>query len=72
MQTGALVAVTLQPADRRQFYEQFVEAPVLNHPPKEGPKEAIWRQTHLRCVVRFFEKTKTGMLRAPVFKGLLK
>jgi hypothetical protein len=46
-------------AQRRQFYEELVDAPPLDNPPADGPEEAVWRLTALRCLVRFFEQ-KTG------------
>jgi len=56
---------------RCEFFERLVNMPPLNRPPKDAPAETVWRKSGLRCQVRFFEKTKTGMLRAPVFKGLV-
>ena len=56
---------------RRELFVHLSTRPELNTLPKNGPKDAVWRATELRCAVRFFEKTKTGMLRAPVFKGLI-
>ncbi len=58
-------------AQRCEFFEQFVKMPPLERPPKNAPAETVWRKTGLKCQVRFFEKTKTGMLRAPVFKGFV-
>jgi hypothetical protein len=42
----------------------------LPDPPKDGPPDAQWRSTGLRCRVRFFEETEDGKLRGPVFEGL--
>lgn len=56
---------------RAAFFAQLDGAPALANPPANGPKEAQWRNSGLHCTVRYFEKTVTGMLRAPVFKGLV-
>jgi len=56
--------------DRRiEWYGQLSPMPPLADPPKDGPKDASWRNTDLRCKVRFFEETKDGKLRSPVFEG---
>ncbi|RMH04777.1 MAG: hypothetical protein D6704_10405 [Nitrospirae bacterium] len=57
--------------DREELFQQLIEAPPLAHPPKGGPKAAQWRQTALRCRVDYMDKTTSGKLRAPVFKGLV-
>lgn len=57
--------------DRREFYSYLSQAPPLENPPANGPADAVWRSSGQRCTVRFFEKTKTGMLRAPVFVALV-
>ena len=57
---------------RKLYFEELSRLDVLARPPKDGPREAVWRHTGLKCRVRFFEKTKTGKLRAPVFQGLIK
>lgn len=57
--------------DRREFMKLLRSAPPLARPPRDGPKDGVWRQSGLRCVVRYFEKTKIGMLRAPVYKGIV-
>lgn len=56
--------------DRAALFAKVSAAPPLQRPPTNGPKEAIYRASGLRCLVRFFEKTGIGMLRAPVFKAL--
>ena len=56
---------------RSEWFSLLCDAPLLKNPPKDGPREAVWRTPGLRCYVRFFEKTPTGKLRAPVFKGLV-
>jgi DNA ligase D-like protein (predicted ligase) len=56
-------------AQRRQFYQELVKTPQLDNPPADGPEEAVWKLTGLRCLVRFFEEKESGKLRAPVFLG---
>ncbi len=56
-------------AQRTEWYRQLSPMPPLLDPPKDGPKDAVWRNTALRCRVRFFEETRDGKLRAPVFEG---
>lgn len=56
---------------REELFAALRDAPALDAPPPDGPAEGVWRRTGLRCRVRFFEKTGIGMLRAPVFKGLV-
>jgi DNA ligase D-like protein (predicted ligase) len=58
-------------AVRAEWFEILRDAPALKNPPKDGPREAVWRTPAVRCYVRYFEKTPTGKLRAPVFKGLV-
>lgn len=58
--------------EREQFKQLLDAAPPLDHPPSNGPKDGVWRRAGYHCLVRFFEKTGVGMLRAPVFKGLVK
>ena len=55
---------------RGELFRALSNCPPLPHPPKNVAEPIAWRATGLRCRVRFFEKTPTGMLRAPVFKGL--
>lgn len=57
--------------DRREFFRQLSKLPGLDERAVGGPAEAVWKRTGLRCAVRYFEATKSGMLRAPVFKGLI-
>ena len=57
--------------DRRDFFERFSKSPPLPNPPKDGPKDAVWRDAGVQCRVRFFEKTVTGRLRGPVFEGFV-
>ena len=56
---------------RRQFFAHLVDAPLLSKPPKDGPKDAVWRSSSLRCRVRFFEETVEGHLRSPVYAGMV-
>ncbi len=56
---------------RAELYRRLVNKPPLDAPPTGGPGDAVWRASGLSCRVRFFEKTKTGMLRGPVFDGLV-
>lgn len=55
--------------ERREFHTRLSAATPMP-PLKDGPKDGVWREAKLRCVVRFFEKTGIGMLRAPVYKGI--
>ena len=52
---------------RAEFFERLNPLPKLVSPPKDGPANAVWRATGLRCRVRFFEETSAGRLRGPVF-----
>jgi len=54
---------------RAGFFERLNPLPTLAAPPKDGPANATWRDTGLRCRVRFFEETSAGRLRGPVFIG---
>ncbi|MCG3125515.1 MAG: Multifunctional non-homologous end joining protein LigD [Phycisphaerae bacterium] len=58
--------------ERREFMKLLRAAAVLERAPRDGPKDGVWRLGGLRCVVRYFEKTKIGMLRAPVYKGIVR
>lgn len=58
--------------ERRQFFDLLQNAAPLERPPANGPADAVWRLPGYRCLVRFFEKTAVGMLRAPSYKGLVK
>lgn len=58
-------------ADRKAMLEVFENMPELENPPPNGPRDAIWRDTGLQCEVQYFEKTVNGMLRGPVFKGMV-
>jgi len=55
---------------RAELYEALATMPPLNNPPRDAPREIVWRRTGLRCLVRFFEETEDGKLRGPVFLGL--
>jgi DNA ligase D-like protein (predicted ligase) len=52
---------------RRQFFQDLVDAPPLKRAPDNGPAGAVWRSAGLRCRVRFYEENLSGKLRAPVF-----
>jgi DNA ligase D-like protein (predicted ligase) len=54
---------------RGEWYHQLSPLEPLADPPKDGPKNASWRKTGVRCRVRFFEETADGKLRGPVFEG---
>lgn len=56
---------------RQVLHDHLLPMPELENPPSDGPKGALWRKTGLRCLVRYFEKTGIGKLRAPVFRGML-
>ncbi|MFO0839040.1 MAG: non-homologous end-joining DNA ligase [Phycisphaerae bacterium] len=58
-------------AQREGLFRVLRDAPPLAAPPPEGPRDGVWRQTGCKCMVRYFEKTGVGMLRGPVFKGLV-
>lgn len=53
---------------RAELFLCLSKAPPLDDPPKDGPSGASWRDTGLRCTVRFFEKSVHGKLRAPIFE----
>ncbi len=58
--------------ERVEVLKALEAMPPLPRPPKkDAPTDAQWRATGLRCRVRYFEKTHTGMLRGPVFKGFV-
>ena len=59
--------------ERVQLLTALEQMPELERRPRGAglPTDAVWRSTGLWCRVRYFEKTHTGMLRAPVFKGFV-
>ncbi len=59
----------LTEALRAALYDRLRNAPALDSVPADGPPKAFWKQTGLRCRVRFFEFTDDGKLRGPVFLG---
>lgn len=56
-------------AQRKEYFRELSQMATLKNPPQDGPKDAHWRKTGLRCRVRFFEETASGKLRGPVFEG---
>jgi len=56
---------------RQDWFRRLSTAPPLEKPPADAPRGLVWRRTALRCRVRYFEKTESGKLRAPVFMGLV-
>lgn len=58
-------------SSRRELYKQLTELPQRRDPPPGGPAHAQWKTTNMRCVVRYFERTEDGKLRAPVFRGIV-
>lgn len=56
---------------RAAFFSALHGLPALDGPPADGPPEAHWRATGLRCRVRYAERTAGGKLRSPVFLGLV-
>ena len=61
----------LTESQRRDFHMRITASPSLKKPPADGPKDVVWRNSGLRCTVRYFEKTTQGKLRGPVFLGLV-
>ncbi len=58
--------------ERTTLNGQFAAYPPLKNPPiKDVPADAIWKTTGLKCRVRYMEKTHTGQLRSPVFRGFV-
>ena len=47
---------------------KMIKVPKFNAP--KGNENAIWIEPKLVCTVSFMEKTETGSLRQPIFKGL--
>lgn len=57
---------------RAELYRRLAPLPELGNAPKrDAPRDVQWRETGLSCRVRYFEKLATGMLRAPIFHGLI-
>ncbi|HET8737809.1 MAG TPA: DNA ligase D, partial [Pricia sp.] len=61
-------------AGRKELLERFEkhrtnESPFRKRPPLQGRKPN-WMRPVLECEVKFSERTKNGLLRNPVFKGL--
>ncbi|WP_316248760.1 ATP-dependent DNA ligase [Zongyangia hominis] len=57
----------------REAYEVISTHPRITAPKFEAPKgneDAIWIKPDLVCTVKYMEKTASGGLRQPVFKGL--
>lgn len=61
----------LDEREKPVLYKALKDAPPLSEPPEREPTGAIWRETALRCQVRYFPETVTGGLRLPRFKGWL-
>ncbi len=68
----ANVGSGLTEPQRKLLYDHLIDGPPLKNPPKDGPRDAVWRESRLRCAVRYFEKTAVGKLRAPVFVGMVR
>lgn len=54
-------------------FARIAEQPELNAPPflaPTGNENAIWLRPELVCTVKFMERTASGGMRQPVFKGL--
>ena len=56
-------------------FEEILRQPRLKIPPMDAPaghgnEEAVWIEPKLVCTVNYMEKTPSGGLRQPVFKGL--
>ena len=62
------LGVSREVLDRLMESERQAEPPVLV--PASGNEGAVWLRPELVCTVRYMEKTSTGSLRQPVFKGL--
>jgi len=54
----------------REDFQLISDAPSIPTPPFNRREEAVWIQPNLVCTVQYMEKTASGMLRQPVFKGL--
>ena len=55
--------------DRARLFSELNQVAALPDAPDDGPAEAVWKAAGWRCRVRYFEKTPTGKLRAPVYAG---
>ena len=56
-------------------FQRILEQPRAIHPPLEAPpghgnEDVVWLAPTLVCTVKFMERTKSGGMRQPVFKGL--
>lgn len=56
-------------------FQRILEQPRAIHPPLEAPpvhgnEDAVWLAPTLVCTVEFMERTKSGGMRQPIFKGL--
>lgn len=54
-------------------FARIVEHPTIDAPPFPAPacnKNAVWVRPELVCTVKYMEKTASGGMRQPVFKGL--
>ena len=63
--------VTLGVGDKP--FARIAEQPELSVPPfpvPAGNENAIWLRPELVCTVKFLERTASGGMRQPVFKGL--
>lgn len=56
--------------ERKDLFTEIVrvEAPPFQVP--SGSEDAVWIEPYFVCTVQYMEKSKTGSLRQPVFKGL--
>lgn len=56
-----------------ESFRRIRSAPRVNTPPVAAPKgneHAVWLEPRLVCTVRFMERTSSGGMRQPAFKGL--
>lgn len=51
-------------------YEKIMESPFSTLPVGSGHEQAVWIRPDLVCTVKFMQRTESGGMRQPVFKGL--
>ena len=66
------VDILVTDALRAEFFTILSTKKKWRKRPEDGPKDAVWVESGLRCRVRYLEETSDGKLRAPVFAGLVR
>ena len=65
------VSLGVSGADFQRILRQpFIMQPPVVFPPGHGNEDAIWLYPALVCKIEYMEKSKTGSLRQPIFRGL--